>query len=151
MSMQELLNHPRIIERDVLSEPVIYDRALEQRMSELLAELGSGSEVAQSRLATFSVSQGDDLKTWGRITAYFDLEKGYYGHFDGVHVFIGCTTGSDAPVGMQFPKGYIVAAVAYDEKNQHRLKAPEILYDIQYGEGPKELLRKLDFLRGVRS
>ena len=144
MSMQDLRSHPRVEELGALTEPIIYDKALKQRMDELFAELSPGSEGLQLRLAAISALQSDDLKTWGRVTGYFDLEKGYYGHFEGVHVFVGCTGGSENPVGMQFPKGYIVAAVAYDEKNQGRLRAPEILYDIQYGEGPKRLLRELE-------
>jgi hypothetical protein len=151
MSMHDLRSHPRVQELGALTEPVMYDKALKQRMNELFAELSPGSEVLQRRLAAFSALQGDDLITWGRVTGYFDLEKGYYGHFEGVHVFIGCTGGSENPVGMQFAKGYIIAAVAYDEKNQGRLKAPEILYDIQFGEGPKGLLRELERLDGTSS
>jgi hypothetical protein len=78
MSMQQLRNHPRIEDRGALSEPVIYDRALKGRMSDLLAELGAGSEVSESRLASFRALQAEDLKTWGRVRGYFELERGYY-------------------------------------------------------------------------
>lgn len=146
MGMEEMRAHPRIENRTSLSEPVIYDRALLSRIEEILAKLGS--EADPSLLDAFSSIKGDDLKTWGRVTGYFDLEQGYYSDFQGIHVFVGCTGGSESPIGMEFRKAFIIAAVAYDDSNKVRLNAPEILYEIQYGETPRRILRTLAEAKG---